>query len=439
MVLLRPESHPEATGCHPEPEGRRILLKEEIDMKYLKLLIITLVTVSLAGVGCSPKKGDESPTSPTQNQSKSSDEAKKDSVPPGEQTEASEGEEGALDPVEVSNAIENIKALPHEEQLRRLRLEVASIVGGVIFFKASYPLERAAHRAALYYAVIKPLQTSFTAFDKKVEVVAQVKKEAPARIREAYLKDVAKIVGNIKKAHPGLTTPQALNKIDNREAVKRGAMKKEKMVIGEELNEKIAAIEKDMTRELVKTRRGYLASRGLVFGAKGLRYLGVAAIGVGSAWLIYDLFSQVMTSEMSDVEMTAEDRLSDFERAAYNYRHDPENIDRQNRLIAACAASLPDIIGFLNIQMDLTHQIIEGIKNSSMTEEEKTAAVSAKETELKELNEKLELHKAMLGIVSSGEKKEEALKIITESMDKLVGLDKEADKQGSFRTKERDF
>ncbi|MBI2646406.1 MAG: hypothetical protein HYW85_05195, partial [Deltaproteobacteria bacterium] len=127
-------------------------------MKYLKLLMITLVTVSLSTVGCSPKKGDESPTS-TQNQSTSSDEAKKDSVSQGEQPQV---EVGGISPDadEARGAIEieKIQALSPEEQARRLRLEVASIFGGLIFFGASYPLEKAAHRLAQYYAVVRPTQ-----------------------------------------------------------------------------------------------------------------------------------------------------------------------------------------------------------------------------------------------------------------------------------------
>ncbi|MBI3016510.1 MAG: hypothetical protein HYY62_00700 [Deltaproteobacteria bacterium] len=405
-------------------------------MKYLKLLMITLVTVSLSTVGCSPKKGDESPTS-TQNQSTSSDETKKDSLSQGEQPQAAtEGEEeDALDPVAVSNAIEQIKALSPEERVRRLKLEMASIVGGLIFLGASYPLEHAAQRAALYYAVVRPAQIADVALNKREGTMAldKIAKTDLSEVTEAYYGRLKKEIAKIRAANPGMSARHAKAHINNAYGLfKEELGKKPEAIakadaINKDTAQRLAAIEKEAAGQFAKANRSYLIRRGFGFGARGLRYVGILASGLGTAWLLYDLFDGT-TTEMGDGELTIEDLMTDFERAVYNHRHDPENIEWQNKLIETCVTALSGIIEFLDIQINLSYKTIEGIKKSSMTDEEKTAGVSAKEAEIQALNEKLELQKQILAIVSSGDKPE-ALKTITENMDKLVGLDKEAKEQ----------
>lgn len=396
-------------------------------MKYLRLLVITMVTVSFSLVGCGdPKKGVESPTDQKQSQQSQSENSKQNSLGTLQGEKPLADKEDSVKPIVVSNAMEAIKALPQEEQVRRLRLELASIVGGAIFWGASYPLERAAERAALYYAVVRPINIGIDTFGKTLDVGLDTVQTADKRLYSAYLKGLKEVVANIKKAHPGMTTPEALSRIKNRGSFMRDQIGKEAGVMEKETAEKIAVIEKDAAREFVKSRRGYLVSRGFIWGSRGMRYLGIAATGVGTALLMYDLFSNVMTSEMGDGEIKAEDRLNSFERAMYNYRHDPENIHWQDELIKTCASSLPDIMEFLNLQIDFNKQSIEAIKNSSnLSEQDKRDAIASTEAYIKELNEKLELHKSLLGIISS-ENKEEALKKISEHADSLVELDKKA-------------
>ncbi|MBI3018507.1 MAG: hypothetical protein HYY61_01240, partial [Deltaproteobacteria bacterium] len=117
-----------------------------------------------------------------------------------------------------------------------------------------------------------------------------------------------------------------------------------------------------------------------------------------------------------------------------------QNVPWQNKLIETCAASLPDIIGLLEFQIEGNVELIEAAKNSTeFSEEEKAIVIASYEETLKDLNQNLELHKSILSIISS-ENKEEALKIISEHMDKISELHQEAaqEKEGTSSSETRE-
>ncbi|MBI3018508.1 MAG: hypothetical protein HYY61_01245, partial [Deltaproteobacteria bacterium] len=282
-------------------------------MKYLKLLVITMVTVSLSLVGCSGKKGSEDAVSPEQKQSEV-EESNQDTLGASQQEDSQpQGEADSSETGAITSAMEEIKNVPTDEKIRRLNLNLAALVGGAIFLEASFPIEWYAQRAVVYYSSLMPIVSAGKDTIKVPQVGMWVDPVKEAGYR-TYLQEFQTSISALKKIYPDMTTQEAAERLKKTRArLFKKYVASHKGLTKREATERLAQLEKKIAADFQKIQVKSRISHVAVYGAKGMRYFG-ALVGI---WGFADML--FTTTEMGDGEISAEDRLTDFERAVYNY------------------------------------------------------------------------------------------------------------------------
>ncbi|OGQ13525.1 MAG: hypothetical protein A3B70_04645 [Deltaproteobacteria bacterium RIFCSPHIGHO2_02_FULL_40_11] len=197
--------------------------------------------------------------------------------------------------------------------------------------------------------------------------------------------------------------------------LREDAKRKTLNIMKQEVAEKVSKIEAQANRRLLRAKVLRGGAKFLSFGARGMRYvLGPLAIAFGATEMI-----RLLTSEASNSELTAEDRLLDFEKSVRTYRHDPESIGNQKALVEASAASLPDIISAVEHKVDVQKEVLSDIeKSEDLSAEDKEVFKHAAEIELGQAKKSLKSHQAALDLITSGndasDESLEKLKIQTE-------------------------
>ncbi len=376
-------------------------------MKHMNGFLVVVMALALTVGGCG-RKEKEGGTSTSGNPATTS----------GSVTNLSER---TMDNVGSELSKEQLDKTPVEEQVRQVRLNNSVLVGSIAVFGSSFLVEKYANRIAAYITHLASVAekqklklnpkvgvvtaegpTQGTILRYKDKVLKEFDEAAYKAARAEYGITLQKTVAAIKKAHPEMTAGEALAKI--------GEKGKTSM-----LNGRLAKIEERYLKGQFAEKVEAKALRGLFWGAHGMRIL--AGFGF-AAWTLYDVVS---ASELSDVDVTSEDRLESYEAALRNYKHDPENVFWQNEVIRTASEFLPDLIAVLELQVGVTQaQIAE--MNTEKESVEKTEIFGGLTTALSQQERDLSFYQSMFNMISAEGDEDAVLEIMSNNMDKITQL-----------------
>ncbi|MBI3016511.1 MAG: hypothetical protein HYY62_00705 [Deltaproteobacteria bacterium] len=109
------------------------------------------------------------------------------------------------------------------------------------------------------------------------------------------------------------------------------------------------------------------ASRVALWGARAAMLGGLALTGLGIVELVLE------PTELGDGEISPADRFEDLERSVYILAADPENIEKQDRVIHDVLAYLPDVIHALKLEYNAHVSKLEALKSEAKAEDLKSA------------------------------------------------------------------
>ncbi|MBI2646407.1 MAG: hypothetical protein HYW85_05200 [Deltaproteobacteria bacterium] len=171
------------------------------------------------------------------------------------------------------------------------------------------------------------------------------------------------------------------------------------------------------------------ASRVALWGARAAMLGGLALTGLGIVELVLE------PTELGDGEISPADRFEDLERSVYILAADPENIEKQDRVIHDVLAYLPDVIHALKLEYNAHVSKLEALKSEAKAEDLKSAE-KAFEEYAKEHRKAIEYFEKNLEIlkkvneaeVKDRKKAQEILDASMEELNKIYGSKEESTK-----------
>jgi hypothetical protein len=433
-------------------------------MKNLKQLLILMVAFTFILGGCSSKTSDDSSApkadqaSPAEATTGGSDEAVAEGSDSAEMTDAEASQKVNQDQETIAEIAEKVTGKKiegvetkadltqdtlalilahlekHEKQdafraelTKTVALSIAYATGGALFYTKGSPLlgrygELLAKSTIDKWKLAIDMKASATAESLAKGVNAKAAPALDARaLNEAAKAKAAKFFApqeaRYAKMFPQFKQVHVEHAISRRVrqtyySAQRSAMKNS---LKSSLATKLRVIESGAKATAWTTEKAVSGARFIgKIGNKSLKYLVPMAFG---GLIIKDVFDLAMTSDASDAEMTSEDKLSDFESAWRNYEHNKDSEENKNNLIAACAASLPSIIGFLEADMEVIKEL-EGPELSVEAQD----ALKINGQKIEKLSVILNIANAAIEMKEDEGAQEEALDMISANVEMLIEL-----------------
>ncbi len=260
-------------------------------MKNLKRLMIALVTVSLLG-GCAPK--EENATERHSTQPKVSEtQNTQESGPPSQVAEANSPSEAQ----DYSEGYSGVIVPNHTiSETSRVGSGIALMVGGSLTIAAGYGSARLSDKLVKIYSAMTPGAL-----------------KAQSALQTKLMNDASRF---LKKIGYGK------NRTARRTLIRKLLM---------------SSTAKDLGIKRVGSKAALWGSRAAMVG-------GTILTGLGIAELVLE------TTELGNGEPTAADRFEDLKHSVYTLAADPENVEKQDRMIYDVLAYLPDVINALKFE-----------------------------------------------------------------------------------------